>query len=103
VVVNFEVGKTYRYKGKRGDPSPFTKIGIDKQDARFMVSGKPLVCTYVGDVGEGRRYPAVGFRGMRRENGGWVFGTLYDLFNEVKETTVAKEKQEEEKKRNDKV
>jgi hypothetical protein len=95
MVVNFEVGKTYRYKGEIGNTSPFTDIGIDKRDARLMASGKPLVCTYAE---KGYWRPKVGFRGMRHENSGWAFTCLYDLFEEVKETTVVKEKQKEEKK-----
>lgn len=95
MVVNFEVGKTYRYNGKTGDPSPFLAINIDEQDALFIVSGEPLVCTYVE---EDCHCPGVGFKGMGRENGGWAFGTLYHLFDEVEGKTVAEEKQKEEKK-----
>jgi hypothetical protein len=95
MVIEFEVGKTYRYKGKIGDPSPFTDIGIDEHDARLMVSGNPLVCTYVG---EGPWRPMVGFRGMSHEDNGWAFTGLYDLFEEVEETTAAKDGRKEEKK-----
>jgi len=94
MVKQFEVGKTYRYTGKIGDPTPFVVIGIDEQDARFIVSGKPLVCTYV----EKGYCPDVGFKGMNHEKDGWAFITLYDLFEEVKETPVAKEKQKEKQK-----
>lgn len=95
MVKRFEVGKTYRYTGKIGDPTPFILIGIDEQDAQFIVSGKPLVCTYVE---EGYWCPKVGFRSMCYETSGWAFTCLYDLFEEVKETTVVKEKQKEKQK-----
>jgi hypothetical protein len=95
MVKQFEVGKKYWYTGKIGDPTPFILIGIDEQDAQFIVSGKPLVCTYVE---EGDYCPDVGFKGMIHEKDGWAFVTLYDLFEEVKETTVAKEKQKEKQK-----
>ena len=82
MVKQFEVGKAYRYTGKIGDPTPFILIGIDEQDARLIVSGNPLVCTYV-EKGCG---PDVGFKGMNHEKDGWAFISLYDLFEEVKET-----------------
>ena len=90
MVVNFEVGKTYRYNGKIGDPSPFVALLIEKQEALFIVSGKPLVCTYV----ENRWCPFIKFEGMSCASG-WVLNGRYHLFDEVKEKTVAKEKQEE--------
>ena len=76
MVKQFEVGKTYRYTGKIGDPTPFILIGIDEQDARFIVSGKPLVCTYA----EEGYCPDVGFKGINHEKDGWAFITLYYLF-----------------------
>lgn len=91
MVVNFEVGKTYVYNGKIGDPSPFVGIHIEEQDALLIVSGKPLVCTYV----ENHPCPFVTFEGSA---GGWVLNGRYHLFDEVKEKTVAKETQKEEKK-----
>lgn len=94
MVKQFEVGKMYRYTGKIGDPSPFTSIGIAEQDARFIVSGKPLVCTYA----EKGYCPDVGFKGMNNERDGWAFITLYNLFEEVKEKTVVKKKQKEKQK-----
>ena len=77
MVINFEVGKTYRYEGTIGDPSPFMAIGVAEQDALFIVSGKALVCTYV----ENSNCPEVGFKGVSR----WAFISLYDCFEEVLE------------------
>jgi hypothetical protein len=91
MVVNFEVGKTYRYNGKIGDPSPFISHFIDKQDALFIVSGEPLVCTYA----EEGLCPSTEFEGMSWE-GGWILKGCYHLFDEVKKKTVVKEKQKEE-------
>lgn len=93
MVVNFEVGKTYVYNGKIGDPSPFVGIHIEVRDALFIVSGKPLVCTHVGHDS----CPFVEFEGMSSA-GGWVLNGRYHLFDEVKEKTVVKETQKEEKK-----
>ena len=80
MVVNFEVGKKYRYNGKIGDPSPFVAIGIEEQDALFIVSGEPLVCTYV----ENHSCPFIKFEGMSSARG-WTFTSLYHLFDEVVE------------------
>ena len=80
MVVNFEVGKKYRYNGKIGDPSPFVAIGIEEQDALFIVSGEPLVCTYV----ENHSCPFIKFEGMSSARG-WAFTSLYHLFDEVVE------------------
>ena len=90
---NFEVGKTYRYNGKIGDPSPFLAIDIEEQDALFIVSGKPLVCTYV----ENHSCPFIKFEGMSSARG-WILEVCSHLFEEVKKKTVVKEKQKEEKK-----
>ena len=78
MVVNFEVGKTYKYLGKIGDPSPFISRYIDIQDALFIVSGKPLVCTYA----ENDLCPSTEFEGMSWE-GGWRLKGCYHLFEEV--------------------
>ena len=78
MVVNFEVGKTYVYNGKIGDPSPFVGIRIEVRDALFIVSGKPLVCIYV----ENHSCPFIAFEGMPC-GGGWVLNGRYHLFDEV--------------------
>jgi hypothetical protein len=78
MVVDFEVGKTYRYNGKIGDPSPFVAIYIEVRDALFIVSGKPLVCTYAGH----NSFPFIEFEGMS-SGGGWVLNGRYHLFDEV--------------------
>ena len=93
MVVNFEVGKTYVYNGKIGDPSPFVGIGIEKQDALFIVSGKLLVCTQV----ENSSCPFIKFDGMSSPRG-WALNSRYHLFGEVEKKTVVKEEQKEEKK-----
>ena len=85
MVVNFEVGKTYRYNGEIGDPSPFVAIGIEEQEALFIVSGEPLVCTYACTETDFGTH--VGFKGMRREYSRWAFTSLYHLFDEVVEDT----------------
>ncbi len=93
MVVNFEVGKTYVYNGKIGDPSPFVGINVEMRDALFIVSGKPLVCTHV----ENSSCPFIKFDGMSSPRG-WALNSRYHLFDEFEKKTVVKEEQKEEKK-----
>ena len=97
----FEVGKKYRYNGKIGDPSPFVAIGIEEQEALFIVSGEPLVCTYAGAETDFGAH--VEFKGMRNEHGGWAFTSLYHLFDEVKTENSGKREAERGEERNAKV
>ena len=91
MVEKFEVGKTYRYTGEIGNYSPFTGMHIALDDAKIIVSGNPLVCTYSESEDSFDDTPRVGFKGMRHEHDGWAFQSRWHMFEEIEETKEARE------------
>ena len=73
-------------QGKIGDHSIYL-IGIALDEAKIIVSGNPLVCTYSESEDSFDNTPSVGFKGMRHEHDGWAFASRWSLFEEIKEET----------------